>query len=74
METIESAAELAAVSGGAYNNPLQNIKCTASVGPSCTGSLQDFFELAFGAFDQFQVWGGQLGIWTYDVTHPKGKR
>lgn len=72
MITIESAAELAAVSGGVA--PLSNIACKVSISSnplSCSGSAQDFLEVGFGAFDQLQSWGGQLGSWLYDVTHKK---
>jgi hypothetical protein len=74
MVTIESAEELAAVSGGVDDNPLHNIKCTVSVSPtplSCTGSLDDFRGLVVAAFNGLQGWGTQLGGWIYETTHKK---
>lgn len=73
MITIESLAELEAVSGGVQ--PADRIKCkaTVSVGPSlqCEGSLSDFWGVAVDAFNALQKAGGDLGSWFYDVTHPQ---
>jgi hypothetical protein len=63
MFVIDTAEELEAVSGG-------KIMCTGSFrGFSCTGSAQEWGNVAFGAFDQLQSWGSDLGIAIYDWTH-----
>jgi len=63
MDTIETAEELAAVSGGI-------IMCTVGLrNVSCTGSAQDWGNALFGAFDTLQDWGGSFGRAFYDWTH-----
>ena len=63
MYVIEKADELAAVSGA-------TIMCTVSnKGISCTGTAQEWADVAFGAFDTLQSWGGALGRSIYDLTH-----
>lgn len=63
MHQIETAEELAAVSGG-------KIMCTVSTKEiSCTGSASDWGDVLFGAFDTLQSWGGRLGSAVYDWTH-----
>ena len=63
MYVIESIEEINAVSGG-------RIQCTAgNKGVSYTGSGQEWGDLLFGAFDQLQSWGSDLGVAIYDWTH-----
>jgi hypothetical protein len=63
MYIIETAEELAAVSGG-------KITCTVAIkNVSCTGSAQEWGDVIFGAFDTLQSWGGALGRSIYDWTH-----
>jgi hypothetical protein len=68
MMIIDTVEELAAVGGGRLGNGLE---CTLGFpsGFSCTGSAKAWGEVAFGAFDQLQSWGGDLGRTIYDWTH-----
>lgn len=66
MQVIENAAILEVIGGAAK----REIKCEISTDKTgCEGSLEQFFEVAFQAFDEMQRWGGNVGRWLYDTTH-----